>query len=355
MQDPFAWSIPFGRLFGIAIRIHILFPFMAVGLILRAAFQENAVPGAGADATLIVLFLFFSILLHEFGHCFGARSVNGDAQEVLLWPLGGLASVDVPHTPRAHFITALAGPAVNFVLALGCLLLLWLTAGVRPWFGFEYLGRGHDGLVALDLWGGGRADFAPYSAAVLLHHFFWVNYVGFLFNMVLVGYPMDAGRIFQSIMWKYVGYRRATLAAVYAGFVTMFAVGLYSIVSNDVLPAFLALFIYAQCKREWFVLETGGEDSLFGYDFSQGYTSLERDEAPTAPPQRRKGWFRRWLEQRAARKALRAEEQRVADEGRLDELLEKVQREGMSALTDEERRFMKRVSDRYRSNRNRNP
>ena len=61
---------------------------------------------------------------------------------------------------------------------------------------------------------------------------FWVNYVLFLLNMLLIGFPMDGGRLFQSVMWKYVGYRRATLAAVYAGFVTMFVVGVYSIAAK---------------------------------------------------------------------------------------------------------------------------
>ncbi len=36
--------------------------------------------------------LFVSVLLHEFGHCFAARWVDGDATEIMIWPLGGLAS-----------------------------------------------------------------------------------------------------------------------------------------------------------------------------------------------------------------------------------------------------------------------
>jgi hypothetical protein len=126
----------------------------------------------------------------------------------------------------------------------------------------------------------------------------------------------------------------------------MFAVGLFAIITQEVLAVFLAIFIYVSCKHQWIVLETGGEDSLFGYDFSQGYTSLERDQPP---PPRRPGWFRRWLQRRAAQKLQREQETREAEERRLDELLEKVQREGIGALTDEERRFMKRVSDRYRN------
>jgi len=349
MQDPFAWSIPFGRLFGVTIRIHILFPIVAVGLILRAGWEKDLPPGAWIDATAITVVLFLTVLLHEFGHCFGARAVNGDAQEILMWPLGGLAAVDIPHTPRAHFITTICGPAVNFVLAVGSLLALWLLDNVQPYFGLKYLGRDFTGGVPLYLWGGGTVTLPPLGLTVLLHHLWWVNYFLFLLNVLLAGFPLDGGRIFQSVAWRYVGYRRATLAAVYAGFITAIVVGVYSIIDKDPLPFALAIFIYISCKQQWFLLETGGEDSLFGYDFSQGYTSLERDEAPTAPPRRKKGWFQRWRERRQAAKAEREEKQRIADESRLDELLEKVQREGVSALTDEERRFMKRVSDRYRN------
>src|SRR5439155_7967343 len=108
------------------IRIHILFPVVAIGLILRAAFDEKAVPYGWVDAAVIVGSLFFSILLHEFGHSFAARAVGGDSNEVLLWPLGGLANCEVPHTPRANLLVAAAGPVVNFVLALLCVLALWL-------------------------------------------------------------------------------------------------------------------------------------------------------------------------------------------------------------------------------------
>src|SRR5262245_14005597 len=353
MHDPFAWSIPFGRLFGVTIRIHVLFPFIFLALVAKAAFEKDAIPNAWVDQLLVLTILFFSVLLHEFGHCFGARLVKGDAQEVLLWPLGGLANVDVPHTPRAHFLTALAGPLVNVGLAVGAALLMLMADNIQPhWDPTGYLGRNKDGWVALLTWSGEWVDRAPFSPPVLLSHLFWVNYLLFLFNMVLIGFPMDAGRMFQSIAWKYVGYRRATLAAVYMGFFTMFAVGLYAIIGTSLLMFGLALFIYVSCKQQWLLLEGGGEDSLFGYDFSQGYTSLERGEEPApAPPRPKQSWWRRWMQRRAEKRQQREQEQREAEERRLDELLEKVQRHGVGSLTDEEHRFMQRVSDRYRNRR----
>src|SRR5437867_2558335 len=128
MQDFFRWSLLLGRFFGIPVRVHWLFPFVAAGLILQAALQKDVIPGTWIDAMMLEALLFGVILLHEFGHCFGARAVDGDAQEVLMWPLGGLAFVDVPHTPRANFIATAAGPAVNVVICMiSGLLFSWVT------------------------------------------------------------------------------------------------------------------------------------------------------------------------------------------------------------------------------------
>ena len=85
MRDPFAWSIPLGRLFGIQIKIHLLFPIFALGTVLRATTytpQANYPAGIWIDVTVLMLILAVSTLAHEFGHCFAARAVNGDASEV---------------------------------------------------------------------------------------------------------------------------------------------------------------------------------------------------------------------------------------------------------------------------------
>jgi hypothetical protein len=105
-----------------------------------------------------------------------------------------------------------------------------------------------------------------------------------LINLVLVGFPMDAGRMLQAALWPSLGYRHATQVAVFAGFAVVFLVGLYAycfLVRGS--PLALALFIYFACQREWIRLETGSDEGAFGYDFSQGYTSLERDQSGSAP------------------------------------------------------------------------
>jgi Zn-dependent protease len=371
MRDPLSWSLSLGRLFGINIRVHFLFPIVAVALILRAAYQDGPVverpqgqgqaieriqmdqpAGAWIDATLIMGFLFLSVLLHEFGHCFGARAVGGDATDVLLWPLGGLAYVDVPHTPRANFLTAAAGPAVNLLLCLLCAGLLCFVADhplQPPWDFRGYPGRNVSGLFDMTQWNGEHVQLSVYRLAPMFSRLFWVNWILLLFNLILVGFPMDAGRMLQSVLWHFVGHRQGTLIAVIAGFVTAVLVGIWSIVDKDPLPFALAMFIFFYCYHMWQVLETGGDESVFGYDFSQGYTSLERDEPEPTPRLRRPSWWQRWLQKRAARKVQREMENRQADERRMDQLLEKISVHGMSSLTEEEKRFMKVFSDRYKN------
>ncbi len=351
MRDPFFWSIPLGRFFGINVRVHWLFPAVSLALILRLALKPDVVTGTWIDGVWLTGLLFVSVLLHEFGHCFAARWVDGDADEIMMWPLGGLASVDIPQEPRAYFITAAGGPAVNLLLAGLCTLLLAFAAGdfsYQPlWNPITNPLRINDaGAITLWTW-----DGHPYDVwhvwPVLLARMFWVNWALFLLNVLLLCFPMDGGRMLQATLWPSLGYRQATVAVIYAGFIFTVVVGLLSIVYNELLVFCLALFIYISCRTQMIILETGGEEGLFGYDFSQGYTSLERDPPHTTT--KRQSWWKRWRENRAARKLQREMEVREAEERRLDELLEKVQKLGMNALTDEERRFMKRVSDRYRN------
>ena len=419
MRDPFTWSFPLGRLFGIGIRVHVLFPLFAVGMVLSvAALKDPPAPAPPwpshlwLDACIILALGFLAVLLHEFGHYLGARLVDGDVPEIMLWPLGGLAPVEVPHTPRAHFITAIAGPAVNLLLCLAATLLLaaysyrptlnvWsadadpLAPRLYRWTEGVYYGTSyHPGdpteFTAVEdgktktylrdqveekqipreptvreaapkdkeyvLKDKPTIKATPISFAslagwqVLVTRFFWVNWVLFLMNL-LPGFPLDGGRILQSILWWRGEYRQATLTSVFVGFVVMLVCVLYAMATNSVLPVLLAWFIYDTCKRQWYVLETGGEEPMFGYDFSQGYTSLEREQPPPAARPKKPNFIQRWLQKRAAQKLQREQEEREAEERRLDELLEKVQRDGVQSLTEEERRFLTRVSSRYKNKR----
>jgi stage IV sporulation protein FB len=357
MRDAFTWSFPIGYLFGITVRVHFFVPILFLGLVWRASdTTKGFYPGAWLDMAMLLGLMFVSVLLHELGHCFAARRVEGDADEVLLWPLGGLARCDVPHTPLANFITALGGPLVNLILCVLAALALafLLEPSYRPpWNPLAPPWRiAADGRIGLELWNGVADTTRPEAlGAIVLARFFWVNWALLLLNICLIGLPFDGGLMLQCALWPYLGYRQALLYAIFAGFGIMIILLGVSIAVNEVVWLLLAWYCYYSCKQEWIMLETGGDDSVFGYDFSQGYTSLEREEeTPQTPPRRKKqNFLQRWLHRRSARKMQQAQQQQAQDDRRMDELLEKIQRYGKASLTDEEQRFLKRVSDRYRN------
>jgi Zn-dependent protease len=278
--------------------------------------------------------------------------MDGDADEILMWPLGGLAFVrSLPNTPLPHFIVAVGGPLVNLVLCLVMGLVLYLGFEHLPplnpfWDPFRHSGES----IAVKTWTWNAEPVLEKNLhVILLLRFFYINWILLLFNTVLIGFPFDGGRVLQAGLWPRFGYYQATKIAIYSGFVVMVLIGLFSIIYREPMMAFLAVFIFLACAVEYEMLESAHEDSLFGYDFSQGYTSLEKDDAPPPPKPKKQNFIQRWLAQRAAKRALQEQEEREAEDRRMDELLEKIQKHGKQSLTDEEQRFLKRVSDRYKN------
>ena len=157
--------------------------------------------------------MFISVLLHEFGHCFAARWVDGDATEIMMWPLGGLANVDLPHRAAPHFITAAAGPAVNLLFGVS-VFSCSLSRSIRH---FSRRGtrcgilsaRVSHCAIKLLTWNGQEQHILT-MWPILLARFFYVNWVLFLLNMVLVCFPMDAAaccKAFSGPAWA-TGNRR---------------------------------------------------------------------------------------------------------------------------------------------------
>jgi Zn-dependent protease len=394
MRDPMSWSVPLFRAFGIPVRVHILFFVVTLGLFFRVVLMKEHPVWWFDVLAFTVLLLFGIILLHEFGHCFGARAVGGEAKDILIWPLGGLASNDIPHNPRALFVTVAAGPAVNVLICFVCMVGL-ATQGFLPSLNplsNPYVSRMHNfrdgrdytsvyGFVAYkpgtteqvpfsevydklqkDEYGlRDRITFRPAEAEILharsggermiapawcvwLNRAFFLSWVLFLFNLI-PAYPLDGGQLLQSAVWARGDYRRGVVVAAYTGFVVALIFLVVSIAFNEALFMGLSLFMLYEASRRLFLLDSEGGE--FG-DFSAGYTSLERDDEP-APRVRKPGFFARWRQARKARKAQREMETRARDEERKELLLEKIAQSGMGSLTDEERRFLSQFSARYRN------
>src|SRR5664279_3576892 len=76
--------------------------------------------------------LFLIVLMHEFGHALACRQVGGHADQIVLWPLGGVAYVEPPQRPGAMLWSIAAGPLVNVALFF-VLTPLWVLSRSMTW------------------------------------------------------------------------------------------------------------------------------------------------------------------------------------------------------------------------------
>lgn len=321
----YGWSFPVGRLFGIQVRVHLLFVvFLAVELL-------NAASGGWhyfKIALMLCGLLWVSVLLHELGHCYAAIRLGGRAEQILLWPLGGLAFVDVPRMWRQTFWTAAAGPFVTFLLCIVGLL----------------------GLIAL-----GEPDpHNPYifwnpGAALWFRLLYAVNSAVLILNIIPL-FPLDGGRMAHAFLWRKWGYGQGTLMTVKVAKVFAVVLAVYGLVKGDWMLAGLAIFCYFAAEQERVAFEMGaGEEGFMGYDFSNGYTSLEASSPRPARRTSLRKRISRWFSsRRAERHAKREKDEEDEMKARVDSLLEKIGREGMTALSTEERDFLNEASKHYR-------
>lgn len=206
---------------GIPIRLH--WSFLALGgvyLLLEAlAGGLSAAMAAGGLAVLV----FGSVLLHELGHAMAGRAFGIPTRDITLYPFGGVASMQVQaNRPKVELLVALAGPAVNLVLAAL-------------------------GLVALQL---GVAEAGLFVV---------INLVMGIFNL-LPAYPMDGGRVLRAY-WTLRGepveatMRALKLSRWFAwGFIVL---GLFGSPSLILVGAFL-LFVIGAERRRWLAMMRHG-------------------------------------------------------------------------------------------------
>ncbi len=330
-RNPLMWlltgSVPLFTAFEIRVRAHAsLLLFIFLTLIL----SETSYGIGPHNAVTSTIILFGSVLLHEFGHCFGARWVGGDANDILLWPLGGLAAANPPHRPWASFFTTACGPLVNLAICLitgAALSLAQHTAAVLPWLPRRNL-----------------LDFIPvHSFSYYLWWIFAVNYGLLLFNLLLVFYPFDGGRMIQELLWVKIGHYRSMWIATITGMIGAAVIGAVGLASwstwwglNLVI---LAIFGFLACRQQRQILrETGPEeDWSAGTDYSAAYETHY-----SSKPRRRK------ISRRAINAARRRAEQAAQEQAQVDAILAKVSAHGMGSVTWRERRILRKATEHQR-------
>ena len=299
-------SLPLFRAGGIRFRLHWSFPLVAFVFAGWTASESGGAPFG-------VLFvwglaqagiLYSLVLLHELGHAVAGSVKGRPASEIVLTPLGGQAVIDrAMATPGMEAEVAFAGPAVNLVL-----LALSMAA------------------VALAGWGWLASWGAPFTLHAVLGFAFWANVMLAVFNLV-PAYPMDGGRLLRALLAWRRGAGPGTVLAARAGQVLGVAfvgIAFWKGGTPGWVLGCIGVFNFIHCHV---TLKAVAE----GYEPYEEYVGAPR--ADTEPRET---------------KAEREMRERADVEQRVDELLDKVSREGMASLTFGEKRFLKKASRRYR-------
>ena len=126
------WSVNIGTIAGTAVRVHITFLIFLVWIWV-ASYLAGGLEAAW-NGLVFMLLLFACVLAHEFGHILTARRFGVATPDVTLLPIGGVARLErIPENPREELLIALAGPAVNVVIAIALMLVpKWGSICCRP-------------------------------------------------------------------------------------------------------------------------------------------------------------------------------------------------------------------------------
>jgi Zn-dependent protease len=216
------WSITIGRFGGTAVKVHVTFLLLLAWIGFSAWQQQGA--AAALDSVVFIVLLFACVVLHEFGHIFVARHFGIATPEVTLLPIGGVASMQsLPEKPAQELAIAIAGPLVNFAIAIVLLLLVGQINSAD----FARLDNPHVSLLA-------RLAAANVFLAV--------------FNLV-PAFPMDGGRVLRALLAMKFGRPRATQIAATIGQAFAFVLGFLGLFGNPLL-IFIAIFVYVAAAGE---------------------------------------------------------------------------------------------------------
>lgn len=218
------WSLNIGRLFGIRLELHVTF-LLFVGWVAVDQGLLAGRPEAAFAAVVLTLLVFACVVLHELGHALTARRFGVATRDIVLLPIGGVARLErMPARPQQELLVAVAGPAVNVVIAVVLVLLMVLA---------------------------GRSTALAALGDGLLETLLLVNVVMVLFNMI-PAFPMDGGRVLRALLGLRLSFLQATRIAAGVGqgaAVILGAVGLFFFHNWVLTLAALFVFLAAGDER----------------------------------------------------------------------------------------------------------
>lgn len=246
------YSLSLGKILGIHVQIHWTFLILIGWIVI-----SNLSAGNSTEQTLwavfFVLTIFACVTLHEFGHALAARRYGIATQDITLLPIGGLARLaSMPEKPMEELVVALAGPAVNIIIA----------ALIYP---FLHIPTGTD--LSMNLRAVDSDTFLLSLMAVNL----WLA----LFNMI-PAFPMDGGRVLRALLSFRMERAAATRVAAAIGQFLAIGFVIIGFFGNPFL-IFIGFFIFLGAQGEAELAQT--KSALQGYRvvdvLMHNFTSLQ--------------------------------------------------------------------------------
>lgn len=204
---------------GIPIRIHFTF------LLFLAWIAMTSSERAGLLWTGLVVAVFACVLLHELGHALTARRYGIETKDITLYPIGGVAMIEGRPRARQELWIALAGPAVNVVIAAILGIVLLATEHRLP-------------DMRLSMTGGS-----------FLGALFIANVTIAIFNMI-PAFPMDGGRVLRALLALSMPDAKATAIAAAIGQGLAILLGFVGLLSGQVILMLVAFFVFLGAGQE---------------------------------------------------------------------------------------------------------
>lgn len=168
---------------------------------------------------ILAILVFVSILLHELGHSLVALKAGARVRSITLMLLGGVSLIEDDIPPERESWMAFVGPLVSMAIAV-----------------VAY------GLVRF-------VPFFPPDVRVGLVVLATINGLVAIFNL-LPAFPMDGGRVLRGLLYRRLGFIRATRIATAVGRVMAILFGIWGLLSLNFILVLIAAFIYAGAVGE---------------------------------------------------------------------------------------------------------
>ena len=218
------WQWKLARIAGIDVYMHITF-LIIIGWVAYSSWTEQRTWAAVLSGVFFILLLFAFVVMHEYGHALTARKYGIKTRDITLYPIGGVARLErMPEKPIEELWVALAGPAVNVVIA-------------AVLFGYLILTRTFQPLTSLSI-----------STGSFIERLMVVNLWLVGFNLI-PAFPMDGGRVLRALLGLRLEYVQATQIAASVGQGFAFIFGFIGLFSNPFL-VFIALFVWMGAAQE---------------------------------------------------------------------------------------------------------